>query len=57
MKLAARNTHRKIIGSLIMAVAFLDSGLAFGNWIRTAAVKKLTPTRLSKTVVAVRVSR
>ncbi len=57
MKLAARSTHRKIIDSLIMVTALLGLGLAFRNWIRTAAVKKLTPTRLSKTVVAVRVSR
>jgi hypothetical protein len=57
MKLAARNTHKKIIDSLIMAMALLGSGLTFGNWIGTAAVKILTPTRLSKTVVAVRVSR
>ena len=56
MKLAARSTHRKIIDSLIMVTALLGLGLAFRNWIRTAAVKKLTPTRLSKTVVAVRVS-
>jgi len=31
MKLAARNTHRKIIGSLIMAVALLGSGLALAQ--------------------------